>query len=286
MLKNLNSLPLRTKAIAFAIALGTIPVVLVGITNYVSSVQRSRQAATQAQENLTAAIANKVGLLMSERNRDIQVLASLPILANPEKTAGITPLQKQVVLDKYMKIYGVYDSIAVADISGKTILQTTGEAISGLKEQEYFKAALETKQSVIAPPRKSKLNGKYYVFIAAPIVNVNTNKITGVVRTRIPVDNLDPIVKASAFTSSENKQAAAEYHLVDAEGKFFAAEEKNQIGRDAKKDFKKFATLQKNNQVASAVDIDQIDNQQQLISYAPVTQVQGMPNFNWSVLLA
>ena len=56
MLKNLNNLPLRTKAIAFAIALGTIPVVLVGITNYVSSVQRSRQAATQAQENLTAAI--------------------------------------------------------------------------------------------------------------------------------------------------------------------------------------------------------------------------------------
>ncbi len=125
---------------------------------------------------------------MFECNEDIQVLANLPIFANPEKTAGVIPQQKQAVLDKYMKIYGVYDSIAVADISGKTILQTTGEAISGLKERDYFKAALETKQSVIAPPRKSKLNSKYYVFLAAPIVNINTNKITCVVRTRISVD--------------------------------------------------------------------------------------------------
>ncbi len=286
MLKNLNNLPLRTKAIAFAIALGTIPVVLVGITNYISSVQQSRQAATQSQEDLTSAIADKVGRIMFERYGDIQVLANLSILANPEKTAVITPQQKQAVLDKYMKIYGFYDSIAVADITGKTILQTTGEAISGLGEQDYFEAALETKQSVIAPPRKSKLNGKYYVFLAAPIVNINTNKITGVVRSRVPVDNLDPIVSPSAFTLSGNNQATAEYHLVDAEGQFFAAAEKNQIGRDAKKDFKEFATLQKDNKVASAVDTDQIDQHQQLISYAPVTQVQGMPALNWSIVLA
>lgn len=287
MLKNLNNLPLRTKAIAFAIALGTIPVLLVGITNYASSVQRSRQAATQAQEDLTSAIGDKVGRFMFERNGDIQVLANLPILANPERTTGVTLQQKQAVLNKYMKIYGVYDSIAVADITGKTILQTTGEVISGLGERDYFKAAIQTKQSVIAPPRKSKLNGKYYVFIAAPVVNVNTNKVTGVVRTRIPVDNLDPIVEASAFALPGSNQAAtSEYHLIDAEGKFFAAAEKNQIGRDAKKDFASFATLQRDNKVASAVNIDQIDKNQQLISYAPVTQNQGMPVLNWSVVLA
>lgn len=287
MLNNLNNLPLRTKAIAFAIALGTIPVLLVGITNYVSSVQQSREAATQTQQDLTAAIADKVGLFMFERNGDIQVLANLPILANPEKTAGITPQQKQAVLDKYMKIYGAYDSIAVADTTGKTILQTTGETISGLGERDYFKAAIQTKQSVIAPPRKSALNGKYYVFIAAPIVNVNTNQITGVVRTRIPVDNLDPIVKASAANKANNEQSvASEYHLIDAEGKFFAAEEKEQIGRDAKKDFASFARLQANKKVASAVDIDQLDKNKQLISYVPVTQLSGMPALNWGVVLA
>ncbi len=286
MLKNLNNLPLRTKAIGFAIALGTIPVLLVGITNYASSVQQSREAATQAQENLTAATADKVARFMFERNGDIQVLANLPILANPEKTAGITLQQKQGVLDKYMKIYTVYDSIAVADTTGKTILQTTGEAITGLGERDYFKAAIATGKSVIAPPRKSKLNGKYYVFIAAPIVNVNTNKITGVVRTRIPVDNLDPIAASTATLSENNQAATSEYHLIDAEGKFFAAEEKNQIGRDAKKDFKSFAKLQGDNKVASAVNIDQIDKNQQLISYAPVTQIQGMPALNWSVVLA
>ncbi|WP_009632239.1 methyl-accepting chemotaxis protein [Synechocystis sp. PCC 7509] len=286
MLRNLNNLPLRTKAIALAIALGTIPVLLVGTTNYISSIQKSRQAAEQAQENLTTALADKVGQFMFERHGDIQVLANLPILSNPEKTSGITPQQKQAVLDKYMKLYAVYDSIAVADLTGKTILQTSGEAISGLGEQDYFKAALETKQSVIAPPTKSKLNGKYYVFLASPIVNANTNKITGVVRTRIPVDNLDPIVKVSNSTVDGSSQTAAEYHLTDANGKFFAAAEKDQIGRDAKKDFASFAQLQGDKKVASAVNIDQLDKNEQLVSYAPVTQIAGMPNLNWSVVLA
>ena len=107
------------------------------------------------------------------------------------------------------------------------------------------------------------------------------------VQTRIPVDNLDLIVKGTTATSLANNQtAASEYHLIDADGKFFAAEEKNQIGRDAKKDFASFATLQKDNKLASAVDTDQIDKNQQLISYAPVTQVKGMPNLNWGVILA
>lgn len=287
MLKNLNNLPLRTKAIAFAIALGTIPVLLVGITNYVSSVQQSRRAATQAQENLAATTADKVGRFMFERNGDIQVIANLPILSNPEKTAGITPQQKQAVLDKYITIYGTYDSIAVADVTGKTILQTSGEAISGLGAQDYFKAAIQTKQSVIAPPRKSGSNGKYYVFTAAPIINVNTNKIIGVVQTRIPVDNLDPIVQANTATLSASKQASgSEYHLIDADGKFFAAQEKDQVGRDAKKDFAGFGRLQADNKVASIVSVDQIDNNKQLISYAPVPQISGMPNLNWGVLLA
>lgn len=286
MLQKLNDLPLRTKAIALAIALGTIPVLLVGITNYVSSVQKSRQAATQSQENLTAAVADKVARFMFERNGDIQVLANLSILANPEKTAGITPQQKQAVLDKYMKIYATYDSIAVANVTGKTILQITGEAITGLGEQDYFKAALQTKQSVIASPRKSESNGKYYVFIAAPIVNTNTNQITGVVRSRIPVDNLDPIAQVNTSTLSKNTQVVVESHLVDADGKFFAAQEKQQIGREAKKDFASFARLQRDNKVASAVDTNQIDKKQQLISYAPVPQIAGMPNLNWDVVLA
>ncbi|KJH71368.1 methyl-accepting chemotaxis protein [Aliterella atlantica] len=288
MLKDLNNLPLRTKAIAFAIALGTVPVLLIGITNYISSVQQSRQALADAKESLAATLGDKVGRFMFERYGDVQVLANLSILANPEKTSGITPQQKQATLDRYMNIYGVYDSIAVADVSGRTILQTTGEAISGLGEQDYFKAALQTKQAVISPPNKSPSNGKYYVFIASPIVNVNTNRVTGVVRTRIPVENLDAIARIDASTLSESSKAAAaaEYHLIGPDGKFFVATEKEQIGRDAKSDFSKFAQIQAGNKVASVVDIDRIDKAKQLISYAPVSQIQGMPNLNWSVILA
>jgi methyl-accepting chemotaxis protein PixJ len=100
----------------------------------------------------------------------------------------------------------VYDSIAVGDPTGKTILQITGQAITRLEERDYFKAAIATKQPVITPPRKSALNGKYSIFLAAPIVNINNNKITGVVRTRISVEKLEPIAQMNTSAMSQNKQ--------------------------------------------------------------------------------
>ncbi len=44
--------------------------------------------------------------------------------------------------------------------------------------------------------------------------------------------------------------------------------------------------MQGEKKIASAVNIDQIDKNQQLISYAPVTQISGMPALNWGIVLA
>ena len=42
----------------------------------------------------------------------------------------------------------------------------------------------------------------------------------------------------------------------------------------------------RSNKVSSAIDTDQIDNKKQLVSYAAVPQISGMPNLNWDVVLA
>ncbi|MDZ4872723.1 MAG: hypothetical protein CLLPBCKN_002119 [Chroococcidiopsis cubana SAG 39.79] len=52
---------LTTKAIAFSIALGTLPAMAIGVSNYISASNNYRQNAIQSQESLTFSLADKVG---------------------------------------------------------------------------------------------------------------------------------------------------------------------------------------------------------------------------------
>ena len=67
---------------------------------------------------------------------------------------------------------------------------------------------------------------------------------------------------------------------------FFLATETNQIGRDARSDFKSFDRMQANKKISSVVDIDLIDGAKQLISYAPIETTENMPELAWSVIIA
>ena len=276
---------LRTKVTLGAIALGIIPLLVVEATNYISFSQDTRENAVETNEQISQSLADEVGRFMFERYGDVQVLANLPILANPKVRAVTTPQEKQKVMDRYAKIYGVYDSIAVTDIAGNTILQSSGEPVTGLGERDYFKEVIKTKRPVITPPRKSVLTGKYSIFVAAPIVDTATGKIIGMVRTRIPTTSLNKILGIETANSTKDYQGT-EYHLIDADGKFFAATEKDQVGRDARTDFPGFDKLKTNQQASSLITVNKVDNAEQLISYTPVSQAEGMPNLNWSILIA
>ena len=279
---------LRTKVTLGAIALGVLPLLAVVALESVSSSRNTRQSATDGQEAIAIYLGDQVGRFMSERYGDVQVLANLPILANPKVRAVTTSQEKEKVLNRFSKIYGVYDSIAVTDLAGNTILQSSGEPISGLGDRDYFKEVIKTKRPVITPPRKSVLNGKYSIFVAAPIVDTNTGNVIGMVRTSVPVENLDNILQASEAKLGEGIKSAAlkEYHVIGPDGKFFAAKEKEQVGRDAREDFPSFAGMEAAKKVTSAITIDKIDKAEQLISYAPVSQAEGLPQLNWSIVLA
>jgi len=279
---------LTTKAIAFSIALGTLPAMAIGVSNYISASNNYRQNAIQSQESLTFSLADKIGRFMFERTGDIRAISRLPILNNPEGTKEITQQQRQNVLDGFLKIYGFYDSIAVMDLSGKVILRTTGETSTNLADRDYFKEVMRTKQPVIVQPRKASI-GEDAIHFAAPIINANTGKMIGVVRTRMPVKSLDSILNEKISNAVQQGQQTAsnkEYHLVDAKGKFFVAKEAEQVGHDAKEDIASFAKMQAEKKVVTAIDVDRLDNAEQLVSYSPVPQMEGMPELNWSVVLA
>lgn len=275
-----NKISLRNKAIVFAIALGTIPVIGCGTLAYYINNKSIVRSTIQYQESRAASLSDKLNRFLFERYGDIQIIANLPILNNSKEATRMTFQEKQTVLNKYVQIYGVYDSIAAFDLNGNLIVQSSGKNITNHKNRDYFQQVIQTGQPVISNPEISKSTGEVVIHFAAPIKDVNTGKLIGVVRSRMPVKYVEAV--AADFGTD-----GAEWHLVNkSSGKFFAAAEKEQVGRDAASDFSVFAQMQAANKLDTTVAVDQIDKAEQVITYAPFKKLEGLPQLNWSVILA
>ena len=288
MIKKINNWSLRIKAIVFAITLSTIPVLLTGAMTYLFASKNLTNYVIKYQESRASATANEVSNFLFERYLDVKELANLGILNDPRVSQTTSTSQKQALLDKYVKEGEGYDSIAVADLQGNTILQSSGEPITDFGKRDYFQEVIKTNRPTLVQPRKSFINGKYAIFAAAPIVDINTGKTIAVIRTRTPTNYLDQAFqeKKDKLTRDSEELKQEEYHLIDGNGKFFLATETQQVSRDARSDFTVFAKMQANRKINSAVDIDRIDGAKQLITYAPIETLKNLPELGWSVIIA
>jgi methyl-accepting chemotaxis protein len=286
MNKNLQHLSLRIKAIVFAIALGTLPVILTGAISYFVANEDITSYVIKYQESRAISTASQVSDLMFERYQEVQEISRLPIV-NDSRIRQATSISEQTaILDKYMENLKGYDSIAVADIKGNIILQSSGEAITDMGKQDYFQEVIKTNRVAIVPPRESF--SKPAIFTASPVVDLATGKTIAIVRTRTPTAFLESEFKETQEKLSKVSEGLEneEYHLIDGNGKFFLASENNQIGRDARSDFQSFNGMQANRKISSVVDIDRIDGAKQLVTYAPIETTENMPQLGWSVIIA
>lgn len=275
-----KSMSLRNKALGFAIALGTLPVILCGGMAYYFTNTNIMNSEIKIQESSAVSLSSKVNRFLFERYGDIQTLANLSILNAPKHTTDITPQEKQNILNKFIETYKAYDSIAAFDLNGNVILQSSGSPISNHKNRAYFQQVIQTGQPVISTPEKSKSTHEVVIHFAAPVRDVDTGKIIAIVRSRMPLNAIGDLV--ADFGKNGN-----EWHLIDnSSGKFFAAAETNQIGREAKSDFAILPQLQAKNKVNTAIDVDKFDGAEQLITYAPFDKLEGLPQLNWSVIFA
>ncbi|OKH18372.1 methyl-accepting chemotaxis protein [Hydrococcus rivularis NIES-593] len=270
---------LRTKATFLAIAIGTIPVLGIGTVAYQLANQSITRQITKTEESFAIDLSDKINSFMFERYGDLQVLSKLPILANPKVREVTTLQEKEAVLDNILKTYGVYDSIVVFDLKGNPIVKSSGQTVGNHSDREYFQQVLKTDRPVISQPEASKSTGKIAIHLAAPVKDAVTGQTIAIVRSRMPIESLEEIVKKFG-------EAGEEYHLVDAAGKFFLATEEEQIGRVAKDDLPALAQLKAEKKVGTAVGVDKIDNAEQLFAYAPLAKLEGLPELNWDAIVA
>lgn len=145
-------LSLRTKATTLAIALSTIPILALGATAYYLTNKNITRSITQQQQAATISLANKLDRFIGGRYKDIQTLAGLSLLNNPQVRAFTSNREKQALLDQFIKNNEGYDSIAVIDLNGKIMWQSSGQVITDYSKIDYFQEVIRTNRPVITPP--------------------------------------------------------------------------------------------------------------------------------------
>jgi hypothetical protein len=284
-----TTLSFKTKAILVAISLGVTPVAVIGTLNYFQIRQASQQQTIETQKLRSISIADKLNRFVFERNGDVTVLASLPVFANPKVRAVTTTEDRAKLLDKFVNIYQVYDSIAAFDLQGNLIAQSKGEPLNKINHsnRQYFKDALQTGKTVISSPEPSKYTGKISLFFAAPIRDVVTGKIIGVIRTRTPVDRL-----AKPLADFQTKHE--DYHILDRQnGKIFISSNGDYTNKLPDADMTK-AQQQKGELVrhntamtkvaGGSVNPNDTGNHVELMIAAPFAKLEGMQELPWMAI--
>lgn len=284
-------LSLKTKATTLAIALSTLPIVVLGATAYYITSKTITNNVTQQQQARAIALADQFDNFISQRYLDIQNLAQSNLLNDPTVRTLFPTQSKELSLEQYIKNNPGYDNIVVINPAGQVILQTAGEGISNYSNVDYFQQSIQTKRPVVTPPRKSLLTGEYSIYAAAPVINTTTGEVFAVVRSRTPVQYFNEILHAEAknLAQSGNRFGVEEYFAVNDLGKVVVAptEHLDYIGEDAQAVFPRVAPrLINNTSVGSLIDRDRVERQQYLVAYTPIRQIESQTALNWSAMVA
>ncbi len=217
---------LRTRTTLIMVAISTLSTIAVSTIAYGFARQSMTRQITTAQQKTASEVANKVAFYMRERFGDIQIMSNLTILTNPQLRATTTAKDKQAALDSFIKAYVIYDSVAVADLQGNVMAQSTGKTLPNLLSSSYFQTAIKANAPIISQPQLSEGSNVLAVYLAAPIKDQVTGKIVAMIRARIPVKYLRDVILAVG--QEEN-------YLLNNQGQIFATSEESE--------FKKIQTL-------------------------------------------
>jgi len=272
---------LRTKATALAIGLGTIPVLLTGVSAYYFANQNITQQISTFKVQRVVGMEDKVKRFLRERYGDIQVLASLPNIASASVLEKTPVAEKQALLDRYVDAYKVYDSIALFDLRGNVIAQSKSEPLGNHSDRVYFQEALKTNQPFISNPEVSTTSGKVVIHFAAPVKDSATGKTIAIVRSRMPLTALEELIANFATEGDE-------YSWTDATtGKIFLASDKKKENQDSKAIFSNWAKLQAANKPVSLIGDDITTQHEDLVSYMRLGKLEGLPDIlKWEAVVS
>jgi methyl-accepting chemotaxis protein len=273
---NISNPSFKNKTTAIAIAVGVIPILAIGTINYLEVRHTSEQQEITNQKARAQTVADKLNRFTFERYGDVKILSSLPVFADTKVAAIASNATKTKLLNQFVSSYQVYDSIAVFDLNGNPIAQNQGDKLGNHADRKYFQEVLKTGKIVISDPSISKSSGKLVLHFAAPIRDLTTDRIIGVVRTRTPIDRLASPLQGFA-TKTEN------FYIIDHKtNKIFIS------SNDAYKNRPETPEMLQARSQSGLIPFQRTatDNRVELLSAAPFTKLKGLPELPWTAVVA
>jgi methyl-accepting chemotaxis protein PixJ len=279
-----SKLSLKTKVTLLATLLGLAPIAAIGALSYSQIDSALRQQTAQEQKTRAIGIADKFNRFIFERNGDVEVLASQPVFADSKLSAFTTPESKTKLLDQYITSYQIYDSIAFFDLKGNPLAQSKGAALTNHLDRKYFQEVLKTGKTVISEPEISQSTGKGVLHFAAPVKDVATGQIIGVMRTRAPIERLEGPLKD--FQSKHE-----DYHIIDRRtGKVFISSNGDYNNKPEDKDLiearEKGTMVRHHTQIVAGGQVNANDHGDhvELMTGANLGKLEGMQQLPWAVI--
>ncbi len=277
-LSGFGALGLEKKATLLAIVLGTLPVLGIGGLAYVAADRAISDQISKAEQSRSVGLADKVNRFMKERFGDIQVLAKLPSYNSSQVSGLLTQADKDNLLTSFSQSMGVYDSIAFFDLKGDVLAQSSGTPLTNHADRPYFQQAIATRAPLISQPELSKTTGKMVVHVAAPVFEANSQNMIGVMRSRIPISQINEVSKNFAVNGEQ-------YHLADRNGVMFLVSDGKDQDELGKPLVEAFPELKQ-----AVVDRKELtrpgthDGKPYLLSHAPFPQL-GDINQGWNAVI-
>ena len=234
-----RSLSLGRKVTIFAIAIGTLPILIIGAFAYNSAHDAIKNKISTIQENETVELADKVNLFLSERYKSVQSLSQLPLLTQPRLRSNTSKQEKQLVLESFYQNNSVYDSIAIFDTDGEVVAQTQGDELENESNLSYFQKVKENNQAHISQPQNLSSPGKYSVYVAAPVNDATTGETVYIIRARMPVTSINEVIKNYASRGHE-------YHIADEKGNIFLSAKTEYINKKVTEQYPKLLKPESN----------------------------------------
>jgi twitching motility protein PilJ len=271
---------LRTKAMVVAVTIGTIPVVLVGLTAYFAANQGVVNQIFQNEQVNGNNLQSKLNIFVKQYYDNTILLANLNAFANPKIRDLFTPAEKEQILNNYLKTFQVYDSIVLYDLNGKLIAKSEGEVnFETVVTADYTQAVMQTDRPVIVEPRPSKTNGSFSLFIAAPVKDTVTGKTIAILRTRTPMTVLQQVFGTKA-------ERGQEFYVTDSNGQIIAADNSDVLQKKLTETFPQLLTDNKQKPDRLFTTTATYKGQQDILTYVPNAQLNQAYNLNWGMILS
>jgi twitching motility protein PilJ/methyl-accepting chemotaxis protein PixJ len=271
---------LRVKTTLAAIAIGTLPVMLIGSVAYFAADAQLRHQTYQNEQTNADDMKDKIFLFLKERAGDVDVLSNIPTLNNSKVRETLSRAEKEEALNQFARTYGIYDSIAVLDLKGNVIAQSQSEVLPNHFDRDYFQQVLKTDRLVITEPRKSETSEGVHLYLAAPVKDQDTNKTIAIVRTRIPIKVIQDV-----FNIRDDRQQS--FYLLDAAGKIAVSEDNAAIGKTLEDEFPKLLTqIKKSDAIEFQSVITPHNRGQSVATYTPTLRFKEAYGLNWALVLS